>query len=110
MGLGALPQASRLNLGKFRGSRTSELDKVLRPKKNLSSSEVQFKVPTCDSPKQQRSEETKKSCCVSLHDWRLRLENDEGGFPLLSYKWCEIILCPNGLLLLDFWLLFIKKK
>jgi hypothetical protein len=42
MGLGAIPQASRLNLGKFRGSRTSELDKVLRPKKNLSLIKPEF--------------------------------------------------------------------
>jgi hypothetical protein len=29
MGLGALPQAPRLNLGKFRGSRTSGLEKFV---------------------------------------------------------------------------------
>jgi hypothetical protein len=40
----------------------------------------------------------------------LRLENDEGGFPLLSYKWCEITLCPNGLLLLDFCITFYQEK
>jgi hypothetical protein len=46
MGLGAIPQASRLNLGKFRGSRAGGLGDVLRTKKDLSSSEVQFKLPT----------------------------------------------------------------
>ena len=46
MGLGAIPQASRLNLGKFRGSRSGGLNKVLRTKIDLSSHEVSFKEST----------------------------------------------------------------
>jgi hypothetical protein len=38
----ALPQAQRLNLGKFRGSRAGGLDEVLRAKRDFSSGEVQF--------------------------------------------------------------------
>jgi hypothetical protein len=37
----ALPQVQRLNLGKFRGSGSCELDRVLRAKNDLSSGEIE---------------------------------------------------------------------
>jgi hypothetical protein len=40
MGLGAIPQAQRLNLGKFRGSRAGGLDDVLRSKNDISSGKM----------------------------------------------------------------------
>ena len=44
----AISQATRLNLGKFRGSRASDLNKMLRSKFDLSSSEVRFEASTRD--------------------------------------------------------------
>jgi hypothetical protein len=42
MGLGAISQVQRLNLGKFRGSRPGGLDRVLRAKKILLRAKCNF--------------------------------------------------------------------
>ncbi len=123
IGLGAIPQAQRLNLGKFRGSRSGGLNKVLRTKIDLSPHEVSFKVSTRDLWSNREVRNRKKAivyrctigayvCKTSAKVFQLFfiVENDAGGFALLSYKWCEIILCPNGLLLLDFLFLLYQDK
>jgi hypothetical protein len=97
MGLGAISQAQRLNLGKFWGSSTCGLDKVLRTKKILLRTKCNFKLSTRILRINREERNRKKAivyrctigacvCKTSAKVFQLFfiVENDVGGFAPLS--------------------------